>query len=248
MQIRRLSLAEGARAAEGLAVVIDVFRAFTCEPLMFHCGARRIILEGDPDACRAFRSVDPGAVLVGEINEEPIEGFDLTNSPSLILAGGRALFEGRTVVHRTTSGVTGALTALERCDEVLLASYTVARATADYILRRRPEMVSIVAMGMRSVAKAPEDEACGDYIESLLGGPPYDHVAALAEILTDETARKFLRNDKPHLPPADPAFCLQRDLFDFALRAERRGDRVISVRVDAGDRGASPVLGAEIHP
>ena len=67
MQIRRLSLAEGARAAEGLAVVIDVFRAFTCEPLMFHCGARRIILEGDPDACRAFREIDPAAVLVGDI-------------------------------------------------------------------------------------------------------------------------------------------------------------------------------------
>src|SRR4029450_9876396 len=53
MQIRRLSLAEGARAAEGLAGIIDVFRAFTCEPLMFHCGARRRILEGGPGAGRA---------------------------------------------------------------------------------------------------------------------------------------------------------------------------------------------------
>ena len=165
MQIRRLSMAEGAKAAEGLAVIIDVFRAFTCEPLMFHCGARRILLEGDPDACRALRLVDPTAVLVGEINEVPIEGFDLTNSPSLILARGRALFEGRTVVHRTTSGVTGALTALQRCDEVLLSSFIIARATAEYILRRTPPVVSIVAMGVRSQAKAPEDEACGDYIE-----------------------------------------------------------------------------------
>ena len=231
MQIRRLSLAEGAKAAEGLAVVIDVFRAFTCEPLMFHCGARRIILEGDPDACRALRSVDPAMLLVGEIDEEPIEGFDLTNSPSLILAGGRAMFAGRTVVHRTTSGVTGALAALERCDEVLLASYAVARATADYILRRGPGVVSIVAMGMRSRARAPEDEACGDYIESLLGGPAYDHVQALTEILADENARKFLRNDKPHLPSADPALCLQRDLFAFALRAERRDGRVELMRV-----------------
>jgi 2-phosphosulfolactate phosphatase len=238
MQIRRLSLAEGARAAEGLAVIIDVFRAFTCEPLMFHCGARRIILEGDPEACRAFRSIDPEVLLVGEINEEPIEGFDLTNSPSLILAGGRAMFEGRTVMHRTTSGVTGALTALDRCDEVLLASYVVARATTGYILRRGPEVVSIVTMGMRSLAKAPEDEACGDYIESMLCGRPYDHAQALANILVAETARRFLRNDKPHLPSADPALCLQRDLFDFALRAERRGDRVESVRVDPDNRAA----------
>ena len=189
MQIRRLSMAEGAKAAEGLAVVIDVFRAFTCEPLMFHCGARRIILEGDPDACRALRSVDPAAVLVGEINEVPIEGFDLTNSPSLILARGRALFEGRTVVHRTTSGVTGALTALaalRRGAAELRSPSPARRPTTSFAARHR--VVSIVAMGVRSQAKAPEDEACGDYIESLLGGRPYDHVAALATILADETA------------------------------------------------------------
>lgn len=235
MRIRRLSLAEGAEAAEGLAVIIDVLRAFTCEPLMFHCGARRIILESDPQACRAFRAVDPTAVLVGEIDEVPIEGFDLTNSPSLILARGRALFEGRTVLHRTTSGVTGALTALERCEEVLLGSFITARATANYIRHRAPEVVSLVAMGVRSRAKAPEDEACGDYLESLLSGRPYDHLSAITTILADETARKFLRNDKPHLPPADPAFCLQRDLFDFTLRAEAREHRVESVRLFPGE-------------
>jgi 2-phosphosulfolactate phosphatase len=234
MEIRRLSMAEGAKAAEGLAVIIDVFRAFTCEPLMFYCGAERIILEGDPDACRAFRATNPAAVLVGEINEAPIEGFDLTNSPSLILAHGPALFEGRTVVHRTTSGVTGALTALQRCDEVLLSSFMIARATADYILSQAPAVVSIVAMGERSQAKAPEDEACGDYLEALLTGQPYDHVDALSMILASATAGKFLRNDKPYLPPADPAFCLQRDLFEFALRAEPRPDGVESIRVDPG--------------
>lgn len=53
MQIQRLSLAEGAREATGVAVIIDVFRAFTCEPLMLHLGARRLILEGDPQRCLA---------------------------------------------------------------------------------------------------------------------------------------------------------------------------------------------------
>jgi 2-phosphosulfolactate phosphatase len=235
MHIRRLSLAAGAQAAAGTAVVIDVFRAFTCEPLMFYCGAERVLLEGDPDACRTYRARHPGAVLVGEVNEVPIEGFDLTNSPSLILERGRALFAGRTVVHRTTSGVTGAITALERCDEVLLASFATARATAEYLLRRRPVVVSIVAMGVRSQAKAPEDEACGDHIESLLGGPAYDHVAAVAAILAGETAQRFLRGDKPYLPREDPALCLQRDLFDFVLRAERRDGRVEAVRVPVPD-------------
>jgi 2-phosphosulfolactate phosphatase len=231
MRIRRLSLAEGARAAEGLAVIIDVFRAFTCEPLMLRCGARRIVLEAEPAACLALRAQEPDVVLVGEVNELPIEGFDLTNSPSLILARGPSLFEGRTVVHRTTSGVTGALAALKRCEEVLLASFPTARATSDYILRRRPAVVSIVGMGIRTAEQAPEDEACGDYIESLLGGAVYDHVAALQTILAHETAQKFLRGDKPWLPREDPVYCLQRDLYDFALRAERRDGRIEAVRV-----------------
>ena len=36
MQIKRLSLREGSQAATGIAVVIDVFRAFSCEPLLYH--------------------------------------------------------------------------------------------------------------------------------------------------------------------------------------------------------------------
>ena len=76
MQIKRLSLREGAQAATGIAVVIDVFRAFSCEPLLYYYGARRIILEGDIDKCLAMRA---DAILVGEANEVPIPGFDLTN-------------------------------------------------------------------------------------------------------------------------------------------------------------------------
>jgi 2-phosphosulfolactate phosphatase len=228
MQIQLLSLREGARDARGLAVVIDVFRAFTCEPLMYHYGAKRIFLEGDIGKCLEMRG---DAILVGERNEKPIEGFDLTNSPWLIMERGRKFFEGRTVIHRTTSGVTGAIAALENSDEVLLASFVNAGATARYIKRRNPPVVSIVAMGIRSEAKAPEDECCGDYIERLLTGKEYDHIDALRTILAHETARKFLRGDKPYLPREDPAICLQRDLVNFVLRAERKGDRIESRRL-----------------
>jgi 2-phosphosulfolactate phosphatase len=226
MHIERLSLREGSLAARGSAVVIDVFRAFTCEPLMYHYGAEKVMLEGDIERCREFRG---DSILVGEMNEVPIEGFDLTNSPWLIMNRGRAFFEGRTVIHRTTSGVTGAIAALERADEVLLASFATARATAAWLKHRNPPVVSIVAMGIRSVQKAPEDEFCGDYIESLLTGKPYDHIGAMREILAHETAQKFLRGDKPYLPKEDPGICIQRDLFDFVLRAER-GERFIEAR------------------
>jgi 2-phosphosulfolactate phosphatase len=226
MRIERLSLREGANAACGTTVVIDVFRAFTCEPLLFHYGAKRIFIEGDIEKCLCQRG---DAILVGERNEVPIEGFDLTNSPSLIMQKGSGFFGGKTVIHRTTSGVTGAIAALENSDEVLLASFINARATAEYIGRKSPARVSIVAMGIRSMERAPEDEFCGDYIESLLTGKPYDHIEAIRQILAHETSQKFLRGDKPYLPREDPALCIQRDLFDFVIRAER-GESLIESR------------------
>jgi len=233
MIIHRLSLAEGVQAARGTVVIVDVFRSVSTEPLIVHCGASRVILESDIEKCRAMRG---SAVLIGELNELPIEGFHLTNSPYLVMVAGATLFEGRTVVHRTTAGVVGALAALDHADEVLMASFVTARATADYLRRRQPERVSIVGLGIRSRLMAPEDEHCCDYIESLLTeGRRYDHVAACKDILNNETSRKFLRGDKAYLPREDPLICLQRDLFDFALRAERRGEVVeaVPIRPDA---------------
>lgn len=231
MRINRLSLREGAEAATGVAVIIDVFRAFTCEPLMYYYGADSILLEGDIEKCLSSRG---DALLIGEQNESPIAGFDLTNSPYLIMQHGTPFFSKRTVIHRTTSGVTGTLAALQNCDEVLMASFVNAHATAEYIKSRRPPVVSIVAMGIRSVEKSPEDEYCGDYIESLLNGKPYDHIQAVSGIISHESAQKFLRGDKAYLPKEDPAICLQRDLFDFALRAQRQDDRIEALKVFTG--------------
>lgn len=217
MQIERLSCLSGAAAARGVAVIIDVFRAFTCAPLLLRMRPRELLLEADIGRCLGLRG---DAVLVGERNEEPIEGFDLPNSPFLILRAGPACFEGRTVVLRTTSGVAGALIALGHADEVLLASFINARATAAYLRTRGASHVSLVAMGTHGEIPAPEDERCGDCIESLLCGGTYDHIAATAEILASDSARRFFATDKSYLPAADPAICLQRDLFPHAIRAE----------------------------
>jgi len=120
MKIIRKSCAQGAREAQGLTVIIDVFRAFTCEPFFFHFNAREVILEADPHKATAMKREHPDFVLVGEVNEVPIEGADLGNSPTDIVRRGEAYFRGKTVVHRTTAGVTGVAAALEKADEIVL--------------------------------------------------------------------------------------------------------------------------------
>ena len=78
-----------------------------------------------PTLLKRFRSREKNReyILAGEVDEVPIEGADLGNSPSQIILKGDSYFRGKTVVHRTTAGVTGTATALERADEVILGSF-----------------------------------------------------------------------------------------------------------------------------
>lgn len=228
MEITCASLLEGARSARGTAVIIDVFRAFTCTPLLFALGIEKSILVATPDQAFSLKQKDPDLILLGEIDGIPIQGFDLGNSPSEILGKSPSFFEGRTVVQRTSSGVQGVLAAMDGADEVLLGSYAVARATSRYILAKKPKRVSLVAMGWSMVEKAPEDEWCARYFSHLLDGAPYDHLQALREIVFHRATQKFLRTEGPAFPPEDPVLCLQRDMYESVFRATRAGDLVVA--------------------
>ncbi len=220
------SLYNGALAARGVAVIMDVYRAFTCAPLLFSMGIEKLFLIATPEQAFALKEKDRDLILVGEVSGIPINGFDFGNSPSEILRKGPAFFKGRTVLQRTSSGVQGALLALNVAEEVLLGSYTVARATAQYILSKNPQAVSLVAMGWEAKERAPEDEWCVRYFSQLLGNGSYDHNEALREIVFHKTTQRFLRGEADSFPPEDPLICLQRDVYDFALRAEKHADQV----------------------
>lgn len=230
MKVVRKSLAKGAREAQGLVVIIDVFRAFSCEPLFFHFGAKRVILEAEPSRAISIKRQQSDVILVGEVNEVPIEGSDMGNSPSEIILRGETFFRDKTVVHRTTSGATGATAALENADEVLLGSFLMAKAIAGYLKRKNARLVTLVAIGERAEHMAPEDEACADYLEHLITGRPYDPIKALKEIIFQPTAQKFILGKKEYLPREDPIFCLQRDLFDFVLGIKREDDLIVVFR------------------
>jgi 2-phosphosulfolactate phosphatase len=235
-RILRKSLLAGARQAKGLVVIIDVMRAFTSAAFMMHLGASKIVLLAEPEAVLELKR-DKGYLAVGEVGGKRVPGFDLGNSPSHILAAGRDLFAGRVVAQRTSAGVTGAVAAApagQMGDGLILGSYVTAGAIARHIhrLSPAPEIVSLVAMGSAGTEVTPDDEACADYLEHLLTGRAYDHVAALRRVVEHECTRKFLRADQAHFPPADPVYCLQRDLFDFVLAASLEDGQLVARRVD----------------
>lgn len=233
LRVLRKRLLSGAQEAEGIAVVIDVLRAFSSAAYLMHLGAARIVLMAEPEEVLRFKA-ETGALAVGEIGGKMVDGFDLGNSPARILAAGRTFFSGKTVAQRTSAGVTGALAAARRADQVVLGSYVTAGATARYLLglSPSPETVSLIAMGNAGREITPDDEGCANYLEHLLAGTPYDHASVLQEIVGHECAQKFLRGDQAHFPPADPVYCLQRDLFDFVLTARLEEGLLVARRID----------------
>jgi 2-phosphosulfolactate phosphatase len=100
--------------------------------------------------------------------------------------------------------------AAARCaDHVILGSYVTAAAIARYIRRfsPQPRVVSLVAMGDDGLIATHDDEACADYLEHLLTGRPYDHLAALRQIVAHECVQQFLRREQSHFPPEGSGLC-----------------------------------------
>ena len=68
MEIIIRSLVQGAKEAEGLVIIIDVFRAFTTAAVAFSKGADKIILVADVDEALALKNNGIAHLAVGEVD------------------------------------------------------------------------------------------------------------------------------------------------------------------------------------
>ena len=64
MEIRILELIEGAKKAEGLTVIIDVFRAFSLECYLYARGASAVFPAGSVEEARHMKQVHPEYLLI----------------------------------------------------------------------------------------------------------------------------------------------------------------------------------------
>lgn len=229
MKVLRKSLLTGAMETEGLPVVIDVMRAFTTSAVLFSLGLEDLFLVSTADEAFALRE-QRGCLIAGESQGVKITGFDFGNSPTELLQQGAERFRGQSLVLRTSAGTQGVVAAIQRADRVILGSFVMARAIARYIYEQSTAtVVSLIAMGSKADVPAVEDETCADYLEHLLMSASYDHMQAIMQCANNPFIQRGLRGELDYLPPQDILLCLQRDLFDFVLIAEKR-DGLIQVK------------------
>jgi len=204
---------EGARAATGVVVVIDVMRAFTTAAYAFGAGVDAIELVATVEEALAT-----SGFRMGEVGGRLIPGFDHNNSPSRLV--GRRL--GGRAVMRTGSG-TRCVAEAVNASEIWLGSLVVASATTRALADRRE--VTFVASG--APHEGEEDVACAELMVACLQGVVPSREAVVSRVVGSRAAARHRAGDSD-FPPEDIDCAVAIDAFDFAMKAERAGDRWIA--------------------
>ena len=221
-------LIEGAKQADGLVVVIDVFRAFSLECWLYHMGAKEIRPVGLIEDALAWREKDPECVLIGERHGKQLDGFDFGNSPSTVDPDA---IRGRRIIHTTSAGTQGVTSAVH-AEEILTGSFLNAKAIAGYIRKKNPEKVSLVCMGKEGLEPAEEDELCALYLKSLLEGHEIPDTDNRLQALRTGGGRHFFDADNQDVfPEKDFWMCIDRNRFDFVIRVEKDEEGLIAKRL-----------------
>ncbi len=217
MDIEILQLTEGAKAAKGLTVVIDVFRAFSTACYVFAAGAEKIIPVEHVEEAFNLKYIYPDVVMLGERLERKVPGFDFGNSPTHIM---NQDFTGKTIVMTTSSGTKGIANA-SGADEIITGSFVNAEAIVRYIQLRNPAVVSLVCMGYEGRYPTQEDTFLAEYVRDKLLNIETDF-GKMKEILrTGDGARLLDPANHQWSPASDFELCLEPNRFDYILRIEK---------------------------
>ena len=225
MEVRRLSLIEGAKNAYGTAVIIDVFRAFTTAAYVMAQEANRIYPVGSVKEAFELKKMHQDWILIGERQGIKVKGFEYGNSPYEISL---VNFSGKTVVQTTGAGTQGVVNA-RLAKEILLGSFVMAGAIAEYIKKTHPEVVSLVSMGDAGIKPNEEDESCAEYIENLIYGKSADYEKIESRIRRAPSGAKFFDPSRPQFRKEDFQLAMELDKFDFILKVVR-GKRLYVVK------------------
>lgn len=206
-------------AAAPVGIVVDVVRATSSIAQALASGYERVLCCAEIDEARALRAELGGeAVVGGERNATPIEGFDLGASPRELAAGAKA----RTLILSTTNGTRTILNAAACCETVLVGSLLNLAAVCT-AARAAGGDVAIFCSGFKG-AFAFDDAYCAGRIVGELGGGLSDAAVAaglLADAFPDPLAGLNARTYGPPGLEQDIAFCARVDLLDVTPRFAR---------------------------
>jgi len=205
------------------AVVIDVCRAFTTAAFAFFAGAEKIFLVRTVQEAFKLKDEYADALLMGEENGLPIEGFDLWNSPFEIRSRN---LSGKTLIQRTTAGTQG-MVAYRDIPILLAGTFVNAGATIKYLRDNLPESVNFLMTGVRSTTSGLEDKACADYFIDSLNGKVADSSDYLRHVSCWKPEKISSQSSILRKLYEDLECCSKLDCFDFVMQASKQDQLLI---------------------
>lgn len=205
--------------ATGIVLVIDVLRAFSTAAYAFSRGAKEIRLVSEVEEALGLKSKIKNSKAMGEVRGLPPPGFDFGNSPTRILEHD---LTNITLIQRTGAGTQGAV----RCKkaEVLLAtSYVVAQATINYVMKLKPNEITLVITGGMN---NDEDVSCAEFLEKKFSNQEIETESYIRRVYDSRDALEHMA-DHPQFPKADLDYCSRINAFDFAMPITRENDQLI---------------------
>lgn len=213
-----IKIINDAKLATGLAVVIDVFRAFTVEPYLISNGAKKLIHVSDMQIAYDYKKKNNNCILIGERNGIILPEFDYGNSPSQIE---NIDFSGKVIIHTTSCGTQGIVKSIN-AKEIVTGSLVNAQAIVRYIIQNKIEEVSLLALCRSGESLFDEDVLCAEYIKSILENNPLNNLDEEIERLKTTSGSKFFDKSKQKdFPERDFYLCTEVNKFDFVLKAKK---------------------------
>ena len=237
------SVLRGRDLQETTCVVFDVLRATSTMVTALAHGAESIMPVAEISEALVIKSGNPMVLLAGERNGLRISSdltgctaFDLGNSPREFT---KEVVEDKRICMTTSNG-TRALQACSGARTVLIGSFLNLGATADFLLRERPEYLLLVCGGTGEGIAYEDVLGAGALCRLLLGNFSKGQVSDSALM-----AGKLYMMEEPDLLAAfakslngkrllamddlkeDVAFCTRRDLYPLVARM--RSDGMIKV-------------------
>ena len=208
---------------EGLAVAIDVLRAFSNLAYLFvEKGLKDATIVSDFDVMQRLRGNFSSHLLMGEKEGRVPTDFAAGNSPSRSLNPAFNVV-GQSALLSTSAGTVGLLRALEQgANPVLTGSFVNITSTLRYIQQIKPPVITLIACGNSARERAIEDILFAGYLRDLIEGrQPTLSIDEIREQCRSDrfNSRFFDPVQAECYPQADFDLCFQ-DRMAVVIRAE----------------------------
>ena len=214
----KIKIIDDPQKATGIAIIIDVYRAFTVEPILIKNGSKKLIVIADKEIAYNLKKENSDYILIGERDGKKLPNFDYGNSPSQIE---KVDFTNKVIVHTTSCGTQGIVNSMN-AKEIITGSLVNISAIVKYIKNKEYDDISIVTLAKPGADPFEEDKLCAEYIKEKLENKSTDEFKARILNLKYTSGAKFFDDELQEIyPKKDFYLCTDIDKYDFVLKAKK---------------------------